>query len=142
MNFEEKFESNPNEFPSLENNCFIKGTKFPVSEILKQLSDGKSINEIIKEQQGIEISDIYACLAFAAELVGAIRFEKSMSIITTVRKNRKAIADRIRSFKVDDFDADFLTEKNDIIKFTNPIQSFNVITQVNSEDEFYFGTRN
>jgi uncharacterized protein (DUF433 family) len=54
------------------NICFgkpcIKGHRIWVSLILDFLASGMSIPEILEEYPGLEAADIYACLAYGAEM--------------------------------------------------------------------------
>ncbi|MCB1193759.1 MAG: DUF433 domain-containing protein [Leptospiraceae bacterium] len=54
------------------NICFgkpcIKGHRIWVSLILDFLSEGVSMQEILENYPGIEEADIYACIAYAAEM--------------------------------------------------------------------------
>ena len=45
----------------------IKGTRLTVQYILKLLSNGESIEEILEEYDGLTKEDILVCLLFAAE---------------------------------------------------------------------------
>jgi len=54
------------------NVCFgkpcVKGHRIWVSLVLDWLAGGMTIREILDEYPGLEESDIYACLAFGAEM--------------------------------------------------------------------------
>lgn len=54
------------------NVCFgkpcIKGHRIWVSLVLDWLAGGMTIQEILDEYPGLEKADIYACLAFGAEM--------------------------------------------------------------------------
>lgn len=54
------------------NICFgkpcIHGHRIWVSLILDFLASGTTIEELLKEYPGLEAADIYACIAYAAEL--------------------------------------------------------------------------
>ena len=54
------------------NVCFgkpcIKGHRIWVSLVLDLLAGGMTIQEILDEYPGLEEADIYACLAFGAEM--------------------------------------------------------------------------
>lgn len=93
MSYEEKIE--PSEYGTI----FIKGTKIMLSEILRKLSEGNSIDNIIETYPEITKADIYACLEYASELVIVIDFKKGMSAISADKKRRKALADKIRASK-------------------------------------------
>ena len=45
----------------------VKGTRIPVELILKMLSQGMSIKEILEEYSHLTKEDIQACLAYAAQ---------------------------------------------------------------------------
>jgi len=54
------------------NICFgkpcIKGHRIWVSLILDLLASGMSISEILDDYPGLEAADIYACIAYGAEM--------------------------------------------------------------------------
>lgn len=54
------------------NVCFgkpcIRGHRIWVSLILNLLADGMSVQEILEEYPGLEKADIYACIAYGAEM--------------------------------------------------------------------------
>ncbi|MBE9080012.1 DUF433 domain-containing protein [Romeria aff. gracilis LEGE 07310] len=54
------------------NICFgkpcIKGHRIWVSLILDFLASGMSISELLEEYPGLESADIYACIAYGAEM--------------------------------------------------------------------------
>lgn len=81
------------------NNIFIKGTNISVSTVLRELSEGNSKENIIIKHPEISVSDIYSCLEFAAELVGVIDFNKSISAINVEKKKRKVLIERLRAMK-------------------------------------------
>lgn len=76
-----------------------KETKISVHRILWVLSEGKSTDDIIKAHPEISISDIYACLEYAAELTNAIDFKEATLAISTHEQKRDALADKILSAK-------------------------------------------
>ena len=48
----------------------ITGTRIPIQTILEFLGAGDSIEEILEEYPSLEREDIYACIQFAAKLMG------------------------------------------------------------------------
>jgi uncharacterized protein (DUF433 family) len=48
----------------------IRGTRVPVELILKMLSQGTSVEEILQEYPHLTKEDIRACLAYAAQAIG------------------------------------------------------------------------
>ncbi|MBA7708747.1 hypothetical protein ES703_117651 [subsurface metagenome] len=46
----------------------IRGTRIPVHQIVKMLSNGDTIGELLEEYPSITREDIYACLAYAGAL--------------------------------------------------------------------------
>ena len=52
----------------------IKGTRLTVQYILGLLAQGVTIDEILKEYDGLKKEDILACLAFAAEVLKDTEF--------------------------------------------------------------------
>jgi len=48
----------------------IRGTRVPVEQVLKMLSQGVSIEEILEEHPHLTREDIQACLAYAAQALG------------------------------------------------------------------------
>jgi len=47
----------------------IKGTRVPVSMIVGSLADGMSVDEILAEYPQLTANNIYAALAYAAEIM-------------------------------------------------------------------------
>lgn len=97
MSYEEKLEASSNEI--MYGNILIKGTKVSVGTILRELSKGNSIDDILKDRTEISNFDVYACLEYAAELVSAISYKKAMTAIETNIEKRKALANKIRALK-------------------------------------------
>jgi uncharacterized protein (DUF433 family) len=54
------------------NICFgkpcIRGHRIWVSLILDFLASGMSMEELLQQYPGLEVADIYACIAYAAEM--------------------------------------------------------------------------
>jgi len=48
----------------------IKGTRIPVELILKMLSQGISVEEVLQEYPHLTREDVQACLAYAAQALG------------------------------------------------------------------------
>ena len=48
----------------------ITGTRIPIQTILEFLGAGDSIEEVLEEYPSLEREDIYACIQFAAKLMG------------------------------------------------------------------------
>jgi uncharacterized protein (DUF433 family) len=84
--------------------CGLKGTKISVREILRELSTGKSAEELLESNPGMTMSDIHTCLRYAWELVGVIDFKKAMTAINNSIKKRHDLANKIRALanKMDD----------------------------------------
>jgi uncharacterized protein (DUF433 family) len=97
MSYEEKFVASENKV--LYGNILIKGTKISLGTILRELSEGKSTDKVINSHPEISANDIYMCLEYAAELVGAIDLKKSIATIEADRKKRKGLADKFRMLK-------------------------------------------
>jgi len=47
----------------------IKGTRLSVQFILNLLANGYTVDEILKEYEGLTIDDINACLVYASETI-------------------------------------------------------------------------
>lgn len=47
----------------------IKGTRLPVEQILRELGDGLTISEMIEAHPRLTPDDIYAAIAYAADVV-------------------------------------------------------------------------
>ncbi len=47
----------------------IKGTRLPVEQILRELGDGLTISEVIEAHPRLTPDDIYAAIAYAADVV-------------------------------------------------------------------------
>ena len=97
INLEEKFEAGKKDVLYFE--VLIKGTKISVRETLRQMSIGTSTDDILKANPGMIISDIYTCLTYAWELVGAIDFRKAVSAVNIVDKKRKAFLEKLESMR-------------------------------------------
>jgi uncharacterized protein (DUF433 family) len=97
MSYEEKIEPSHIEF--LYGNILVKGTKVSVGTIVREVAQGNSINDIITKRPEVSSADIYACLEYAAELIDAIEYSKAKTAINVNIAKRKALADKIRSFK-------------------------------------------
>ena len=51
----------------------VRGLRYPVSMILELLAGGMSHSEILEDYPDLELADIAACLAFAAQLSNLYR---------------------------------------------------------------------
>jgi uncharacterized protein (DUF433 family) len=60
----ERVESNPQ---IMFGKPVIKGTRITVEHILRKLSAGKTINQILTDHPHLTVEDIYAAAAFAAD---------------------------------------------------------------------------
>jgi uncharacterized protein (DUF433 family) len=47
----------------------IRGLRYPVESILEYLAAGDTVDEIIAEFTDLEADDIFACLAYAAQVI-------------------------------------------------------------------------
>lgn len=97
INLEEHFEAGKKDV--LYFDVLLKGTNISVREVLRLLSQGKSINELLESNPGMTLSDIHTCLRYGWELVGAIDFKKAVSAVNNVNKKRQIVVDKIRSMK-------------------------------------------
>jgi len=52
----------------------IKGTRLTVQHILGLLAQGVTVDEILREYEGLTVEDILACIAFAAEVLEDVEF--------------------------------------------------------------------
>lgn len=95
INLEEKFEAGKKDVLYFE--VLLKGTNISVRETLRQLSMGTSTDEILKSNPNMTISDIYTCLRYAWELVGAIDFKKAVSAVNIVNKKRQIVLEKLDS---------------------------------------------
>ena len=77
----------------------LKGTTISVREVMRNLAQGKTVDEVLKANPGMTASDIETCYEYAIELVGAVEFEKSMAAIDIVIAKRKMIIFRLESMK-------------------------------------------
>ncbi len=96
-NFEDNFEKGKGDMLYVE--VLLKDTTISVREILRQLSLGKTTDELLSSNPGLTISDIHNCLRYAWELVGVIEFEKALKEIKFSIKKRHDLANRIRGLK-------------------------------------------
>ena len=93
MNYEDKLAINQN------GTLVIKGTEISVIEILRMLSEGNSVNDVIKVHQKISVADIGSCFEYATELVIINDYKKATTAIREDIKERYALAARIRALK-------------------------------------------
>jgi len=68
MTYQSKIESNP---AVLLGKPAIKGTRISVELILRKLSEGASIEDLLISYKNIEKSDILACLEYSAEVLAS-----------------------------------------------------------------------
>ncbi len=66
-NYKGKIESNPD---IMLGKPVIKGTRITVELILKRLSEGASMDEILEGYPNITKDDILACLSYSADVIG------------------------------------------------------------------------
>ena len=66
-NYKGKIESNPD---IMLGKPVIKGTRITVELILKRLSEGASMDEILEGYPNIAKDDILACLSYSADVIG------------------------------------------------------------------------
>ena len=66
-NYKDKIESNPD---IMLGKPVIKGTRITVKLILKRLSEGASMDEILEGYPNITKDDILACLSYSADVIG------------------------------------------------------------------------
>ena len=74
MNWKEHISSDP---AIMFGKMVIKGTRIPVELILEKLAMGNSFNDLIEAYPRITISDIQACLLFAAD---STKHEKTLAV--------------------------------------------------------------
>lgn len=86
MNILDKIEDKSDSSQYLYFRPFIKGTNIEIRKVLHELSQGKSHQEIISEQQEITQAHILTCLEYATALVGAMEFKKAISAINAINK--------------------------------------------------------
>ena len=65
-NYKDKIESNPD---IMLGKPVIKGTRITVELILKRLSEGASMDEILEGYSNITKDDILACLSYSADVI-------------------------------------------------------------------------
>ncbi len=66
MNYKEKISISPD---IMLGKPVINGTRITVEFIIKKLSEGMEINEIITEYPPVQKDDILACLAYSADVI-------------------------------------------------------------------------
>ena len=66
MNYQNKIEHNPD---IMLGKPVIKGTRISVEIILKKLSEGASVEELLKSYPMLTKEDIYACLYYASAII-------------------------------------------------------------------------
>jgi len=66
MNYKDRIISNPN---IMLGKPVIKGTRITVELILRKLSEGMIIEEVLKAYPGITKDDVYAALSYSADVI-------------------------------------------------------------------------
>ena len=66
MNYKDRIESDST---IMLGKPVIKGTRITVEMVLRKLSEGVSIEELIKSYPNVSKEDIFACLAYSAEVI-------------------------------------------------------------------------
>jgi len=66
MNYKDRIISNPN---IMLGKPVIKGTRITVELILRKLSEGMMIDEILQAYPGITKDDVYAALSYSADVI-------------------------------------------------------------------------
>lgn len=79
----------------------LKGTNISVRETLRQLSMGKSVEDLLEANAGMTIDHIHTCLRYAWELVGAIDFKKAVLAVNRVNKKRAKVLSNLDSLIAD-----------------------------------------
>ena len=70
MDWRERIEINPE---ILVGKPVIKGTRLSVEFIIMRLAQGRSHDDLLQSHPGLRRDDIYACLAYASELLESER---------------------------------------------------------------------
>lgn len=83
---------------ALYSEVLIKGTNISVREILRQLSTGKTYEEVLAANPDMTIADIHTCFEYAFQLVGAMDFKKALAAINVVDKKREKVLNKLDSF--------------------------------------------
>ncbi|WP_396192433.1 DUF433 domain-containing protein [Flavobacterium sp.] len=98
MSLEKKLEAGKGDL--LYSEILIKGKNISVREILRQLAQGNSVQEIFEKNPELTQEDLITCYEYAYELIGAIEFKKGMSLINIVIKKREAFVAKLRGMKI------------------------------------------
>jgi len=93
MSYEDKLETNQH------GTLVIQGTEISVVRILRMLSEGNSVNDVMKVHQEISIDNIYSCLEYATELVIINGYKKASQAIKESIKKRYVLAEKTRAMK-------------------------------------------
>ncbi len=67
MNYRERLEINPE---IMMGKPIVKGTRITVELLLRKLSEGMSIEELLEAYPNIKAEDIYAVLSYSADVIG------------------------------------------------------------------------
>ncbi len=67
MNFYDYITRNPN---ILLGKPIIKGTRISVELVLKKMSEGATVNDLLKEYPNLTEQQIYAVLAYSSAIIG------------------------------------------------------------------------
>ena len=66
MNYRERLEINPE---IMMGKPIIKGTRITVELLLRKLSEGMSIEELLKAYPNLKPEDVYAVLSYSADVI-------------------------------------------------------------------------
>jgi len=95
MNLEQKLIAGKGD--ALYSEVLLNGLNISVREVLRKLSQGKTIEEVLKENPGMTAYDMQTCFEYSFRLIGAIDFKKAMSAINKVNKKGDAFINKIDS---------------------------------------------
>lgn len=82
-------------------NIKIKGTDLSVSYVLRRMSEGVTIEELLIEYSELKIEDVLASLKFASEVLSAMTYKNSLSLISKSVKKSKEAANKLRAYADD-----------------------------------------
>lgn len=85
----------------LSSQILVKGTSISINRVLIELSQGKSINQLLEVNPRLTRSNFDVCFEYGHELAGALDLSDGMALISKRLKKRKAYVDRLRSLRVD-----------------------------------------
>jgi len=84
----------------LYKDVLIKESGYSIRKFFYELTQGKSVESILKENPNISEEDVSICFKYALELIGVIDYNLAEKSISDVISKRAIIAKRIRNLNM------------------------------------------